>query len=42
MNALELTYAQSLLLAPVPMVLVNLILLALVWYAALWTSAKQS
>jgi uncharacterized membrane protein YphA (DoxX/SURF4 family) len=42
MNALELTYAQSLLLAPIPMVLVNSVLLALVWYAALWTFAKQS
>jgi uncharacterized membrane protein YphA (DoxX/SURF4 family) len=42
MNALELIYAKSLLLAPLPMVFVNSVLLALVWYAALWTSAKQS
>ena len=41
MNTLELIYAQSLLLAPVPMVLVNSVLLALVWYAALWTSAQR-
>jgi hypothetical protein len=42
MNALELIYAQSLLLAPVPMLFANSALLALVWYAAIWTSIKES
>jgi uncharacterized membrane protein YphA (DoxX/SURF4 family) len=42
MNALELIYAHSFLLAPLPMVATNSVLLALVWYAALWPSAKQS
>jgi hypothetical protein len=41
MNALELIYAQSLLLAPVPMLVLNAGLLAFVWYAALY-SAKKS
>jgi uncharacterized membrane protein YphA (DoxX/SURF4 family) len=34
MNTLELMYARPLLLAPVPMVILNAIFLALVWYAA--------
>lgn len=40
MNALELIYARSFLLAPIPMVCVNATFLALVWYAALRTRAK--
>lgn len=36
MNAMELAYARSLLLAPIPMICVNAIFLAAVWYAALW------
>ena len=42
MNALELTYARSLLLAPVPMVMANAAFLSLVWYAARWTAAHRS
>ncbi|MEO6954664.1 MAG: DoxX-like family protein [Polyangia bacterium] len=34
MNAIELTKARDLLLAPLPMVLGNTVLLALAWYAA--------
>ena len=41
MNMLELIYAQSLLLAPVPMLVLNAGLLALAWYAAVY-SAKNS
>jgi uncharacterized membrane protein YphA (DoxX/SURF4 family) len=37
MNALELSYARSLLLAPIPMVILNSVLLALVWYAAIYS-----
>jgi hypothetical protein len=40
MNALELIYARSFLLAPIPMVYVNATFLGFVWYAALWTRAK--
>jgi uncharacterized membrane protein YphA (DoxX/SURF4 family) len=40
MNALELIYARSLLLAPIPMVILNAIFLALVWYAALASAEK--
>jgi len=35
MNTLELRYARDLLLAPVPMVIANAVLLAVAWYAAL-------
>ena len=35
MNAIELVRARDLLLAPLPMVLGNTLLLALAWYAAL-------
>ena len=35
MNALELRYARDLLLAPVPMVVANVMLLSVAWYAAL-------
>jgi uncharacterized membrane protein YphA (DoxX/SURF4 family) len=41
MNAMELVYARSFLLAPVPMVYANAIFLALVWYAALWAPARK-
>jgi hypothetical protein len=41
MNALELSYARSLLLAPLPMVLVNTAFLAFVWFAALWTAKRN-
>lgn len=41
MNMLELTYARSLLLAPVPMVIVNSVFLALVWYAALYDPLRN-
>ena len=37
MNALELTYARERLLAPLPMVAANSLLLSLAWYAALRT-----
>jgi hypothetical protein len=40
MNALELIYARTLLLAPVPMVILNTVFLALVWYAALRSAEK--
>jgi hypothetical protein len=36
MNAMELTYARSLLLAPIPMVIANVSFLTFVWYAARW------
>ena len=42
MNAMELAYARSLLLAPIPMVLANGIFLASVWYAARWNPRGQS
>jgi hypothetical protein len=42
MNALELCYARSLLLAPIPMLILNTIFLALVWYAALYASRNTS
>jgi hypothetical protein len=35
MNTLELRYARDLLLAPVPMVIANTVLLAVAWYAAM-------
>jgi uncharacterized membrane protein YphA (DoxX/SURF4 family) len=41
MNTLELTYARSLLLAPVPMIILNSVLLALVWYAASYRVTKN-
>jgi len=40
MNALELVYARTLLLAPVPMVILNAVFLALVWYAASCSAEK--
>src|SRR4029077_7757662 len=40
MNALELIYARPLLLAPVPMVILNAVFLALVWYAAFCSAEK--
>ena len=42
MNAMELTYARSLLLAPIPMLFINSIFLAFVWYAARWHQEGQS
>jgi uncharacterized membrane protein YphA (DoxX/SURF4 family) len=42
MNALELIYARPLLLAPVPMIILNAVFLVLVWYAACWTPAEQT
>ena len=41
MNTLELMYAHSLLLAPVPMIILNSVFLALVWYAALYAPLKN-
>jgi uncharacterized membrane protein YphA (DoxX/SURF4 family) len=41
MNTLELIYARSHLLAPVTMVIVNAIFLALVWSAALYAPLKN-
>jgi uncharacterized membrane protein YphA (DoxX/SURF4 family) len=41
MNGLELIYARSLLLAPVPMITLNSLFLALVWYAALYAPLKN-
>jgi len=41
MNGLELIYARSLLLAPVPMVVLNAVFLALVWYAVLASAEKS-
>lgn len=41
MNSLELIYAHSLLLAPVPMIVLNAVLLVLVWYAALYSAGKS-
>ena len=41
MNALELIYARSLLLAPVPMVVLNAVFLALVWYVVLASAEKS-
>jgi uncharacterized membrane protein YphA (DoxX/SURF4 family) len=40
MNALELIYVRSLLLAPVPTVILNAVFLALIWYAALGSTEK--
>jgi uncharacterized membrane protein YphA (DoxX/SURF4 family) len=40
MNTLELIYARPLLLAPVPMVILNAVFLALVWYAAFCSAEK--
>lgn len=39
MNAVELSVARELLLAPVPMVLANLVFLAVGWYCALHAPA---
>jgi uncharacterized membrane protein YphA (DoxX/SURF4 family) len=41
MNALEVSYARSLLLAPLPMIILNFVLLALVWHAALYPPVKN-
>lgn len=41
MNTLELTYARSLLLAPVPMIVLNSVFLTLVWYAALYDRLRN-
>ena len=41
MNTLELTYARSLLLVPVPMIVLNAVFLTLVWYGALYSSASS-
>jgi uncharacterized membrane protein YphA (DoxX/SURF4 family) len=42
MNTLELRYARSLLLAPIPMVIINATFLSLVWYAAVWNPPQRS
>src|SRR5436309_1591148 len=41
MNGLELTYARSLLLAPIPMIILNSVFLTLVWYAVLYAPLKN-
>jgi hypothetical protein len=42
MNALELTYARPLLLAPIPMVCANAVFLAAGWYLALRGTRRGS
>ena len=42
MNVLELHYARPLLLAPVAMIISNVIFLALVWYAALYAGMRST
>lgn len=41
MNTLEITMARHLLLAPIPMVLANTVLLAVGWYCALKSTANH-
>ena len=41
MNTLELIYARALLLAPLPMLVLNAFFLALVWYAALYCYCRN-
>ena len=40
MNALELLFAKHLLLAPIPMICLNIAFLGIVWYNALFLSDK--
>ncbi len=42
MNALELTFAREHLLAPLPMVLANIVFLTAGWYLALQTHSRQT
>lgn len=41
MNALELSLARELLLAPAPMVCINLVLVAAIWYSAIQLAAVK-